>query len=102
MTFRSNIGLVETGGAAARVRVTAAYGDNRSLVYGPIASFDVDLPARGFVLLSDLSNRLPATARGEDLLGVSLRFQVVSGDGAVIPFVTSVDNGSGDQVLRTE
>ncbi|MGK2858855.1 MAG: leucine-rich repeat domain-containing protein [Thermoanaerobaculia bacterium] len=101
-SFRSNIGIVETGGAAAKVRVTASYGDSRSLVYGPIASFELDLPARGFVLLSDLSNRLPATARGEDLLGVSLRFQVVSGNGAVIPFVTSVDNGSGDQVLRTE
>ena len=101
-SFRSNVGLVETGGATAKVRVTASYGDNRSLVYGPIATFDIDLPARGFVLLSDLSNRLPATARGEDLLGVSLRFQVVSGDGAVIPFVTSIDNGSGDQVLRTE
>ena len=101
-SFRSNIGLVETGGASARVRVTASYGDSRSLVYGPIASFDVDLAARGFVLLSDLSSRLPATARGEDLLGVSLRFQIVSGDGAVIPFVTSIDNGSGDQVLRTE
>ncbi|MCM2314295.1 MAG: hypothetical protein NDJ92_03970 [Thermoanaerobaculia bacterium] len=101
-SFRSNIGLVETGGATARVRVTASYGDSRSLVRGPIASFDIDLPARGFVLLSDLSSRLPATARGEDLLGVSLRFQIISGDGAVIPFVTSVDNGSGDQVLRTE
>ncbi|MFA6955712.1 MAG: hypothetical protein WC538_07560 [Thermoanaerobaculia bacterium] len=101
-SFRSNVGIAETAGAAVKVRVIASYGDSRSLVYGPIASFDVDLAPNGFVLLTDLSNRLPATARGEDLLGVSLRFQVVSGDGAVIPFVTSVDNGSGDQVLRIE
>jgi hypothetical protein len=101
-SFRSNVGLVETGGSGVKVRVTASYGDKRSLVFGAIASFDVDLGANGFVLLTDLSNRLPQTARGEDLIGLSLRFQVVSGNGAVIPFVTSVDNGSGDQVLRTE
>ena len=37
------------------------------------------LPARGFVLLSDLSNRLPATARGEDLLGVYRNMLVTRG-----------------------
>ena len=37
-----------------------------------------------------------------DLSGVQVRVEVVDGDGSVIPYVTSTDNGTGDTVLRTE
>ena len=86
----------------AVVRVTVLYGDSRSLSYGPITSFDVPVGARQFIQLTDLSSRLPATARGEDLRNVALRFTVVSGEGAVVAYASSVDNGSGDSIFRTE
>lgn len=101
-TFRTNIGLVETAGKDVIVRVTALYGDSRSLTYGPITSFEVPVGAGEFVQLTDLSSRLPATARGEDLRNVALRFSVLSGDGAVVVYTSSVDNGSGDSIFRTE
>jgi Leucine-rich repeat (LRR) protein len=101
-TFRTNVGLVETAGKDAIVRITALYGDSRSLTYGPITSFDVPVGAHQFIQLTDLSSRLPATARGEDLRNVALKFTVVSGEGAVVAYASSVDNGSGDSIFRTE
>ncbi|HVT02174.1 MAG TPA: fibronectin type III domain-containing protein [Thermoanaerobaculia bacterium] len=99
-TFRTNLGLIETEGNAATVRVSVLYGDGRSLVYGPIVTFTVTLKGHEFQLLSDLSTRLAAVKRTEDLHDVGIEFDVV--DGAAVVYVSSIDNGSGDSLLRTE
>ena len=38
----------------------------------------------------------------DDLRDVRIDVTVVSGDGAVIPFAASTDNGTADQILRLE
>jgi hypothetical protein len=37
-----------------------------------------------------------------DIRNATLDIDVVSGTGRVVPFVMSVDNGSGDLLVRTE
>ncbi len=37
-----------------------------------------------------------------DLRNVQLKFKVTQGDGAVIVYTSSIDNGTADQILRTE
>lgn len=101
-TFRTNIGLIETAGRNVTVRVSVLYGDTRSLVFGPLTTFDVALAPNESRLITDLSSRIPATARGEDLRSAALKLEVVSGEGAAVVYTSSVDNGSGDSLLRTE
>jgi len=98
-TFRTNLGLIETDGNPATLKVSVLYGDSRSLIYGPIASFTITLKAHEFQLLSDLSARLAAVKQG-DLRDVGVEFQVL--DGAAVVYASSVDNGSGDSLLRAE
>ena len=37
-----------------------------------------------------------------NLDNVQVRIDVLGGDGAIIPYATLTDNGTGDTVLRTE
>ena len=44
----------------------------------------------------------PARLQFGDLSNVEADFQVISGEGAVVLFTSSVDNATGDSILRTE
>lgn len=104
-TFRSNLGLVETRGRAATVRVTMGFRIRSTLVTQiGSASKEYPLQPNQFVLVSRIANDILGefrTAIG-DLRNVQLDVEIVSGEGRVIPFVTTVDNGTGDTILRTE
>ncbi|HEU5161674.1 MAG TPA: hypothetical protein VFV54_00880, partial [Thermoanaerobaculia bacterium] len=104
-TFRSNLGLVETGGAPARVRVTMHYRVPSALVTQiGSASRDYDLAANQFLLVGRIADNILGEFRAAlgDLRNVQLDIEIVDGSGAVIPFLTTVDNGTGDSILRTE
>lgn len=98
-TFRTNLGLVEASGQPARVRVSVKYADAKSLTFGALTSFEVDLDPNESVLISDFSSRIPVTAAGKDLRNVSLEFRVIEGEGAVVACASSIDNGTGDSIL---
>ncbi len=104
-TFRTNLGLVEVSGTAATVKVSVSFADGKELVAGGSdGEIEVNLPANGFTQLSGVVRSVLGSARDTDygdLHGVQVRVEVESG-GAVVPYVTSTDNGTGDTVLRTE
>ena len=97
-TFRTNFGLMEVSGSSVRVRVTL-----RVPAIGS-ASRDYTLNPNQFLLLNGIASEILGAARDTlgDLRGLQADFQVLDGNGAVVLFTASVDNGTGDVILRTE
>jgi hypothetical protein len=100
-TFRSNIGLVETSGRPATVQVTVIYNDIKQLVSGiRLTTLTYEL-APHQSLIKGLAGEIQATNPNvSDLRNVQLKFQVTAGEGAVVVYVSSIDNGTADQVMR--
>ena len=105
-TFRTNFGLIETTGRPASVRVTLYYTfPATAAALNNSASATYDLAPRQFLLLSNIANTIigaEARARLGDLRNMQVEFEVIGGTGRVVPFVTSVDNGTGDSTFRVE
>jgi Leucine-rich repeat (LRR) protein len=105
-TFRTNFGLVETAGQTVVVHVNAYYAVSTGLAETTsVASGDYPVGPHGFVTVSNLLHALLGDARESnygDLHNVDVEFSVTSGNGAVIPYVSTADNGTGDSVLRLE
>lgn len=105
-TFRTNFAVMETSGAAVTVRVTFRFtfpaGDKVQGVGA--ASRDFTLNANQFLLLNSIAGAIlgPPRLQYGDLQNIEADFQIIDGDGAVILFTSSVDNASGDTILRTE
>jgi hypothetical protein len=68
------------------------------------ASKDYTLNPNQFLLLNGIASEILGPARDAlgDLRGLQADFQVLEGNGAVVLFTASVDNGTGDLILRTE
>ncbi|MGK2887773.1 MAG: beta-propeller fold lactonase family protein [Rhodococcus sp. (in: high G+C Gram-positive bacteria)] len=109
-TYRTNVGLLEVSGKPIKVKVTARYKAVAASA-GQLAAPDkraertYDLAANQFLqlpktLLAELEGETRELLR--DLEDVSIDFEVVSGDGSLMVYTSSIDNASGDQVLRTE
>jgi hypothetical protein len=108
-TFRTNFGLVETGGKSATVRVTLRYtsssGSAALAASLATASKDYTLAPNQFLLLTNIAKELIGSDRDTrfgDLRNMQADFFVTSGDGSVVPFVSSTDNGTGDTILRVD
>jgi hypothetical protein len=103
-TFRTNVDMVETAGAAATVRVTLLFADGRSLAGGPVASKDYALQPNQLFRINRITNDILGAKRAEfgDIRNFQLKFEVVSGSGRVAVTVSSTDNGTGDSILRVE
>jgi len=105
-TFRTNFGVVETTGSPVTVRVSVSFSDGRQLAGGGTnAAHDYTMAANDFILVPGLVKSLLGDSRDSlygDLHDVQVKFEVISGSGAIIPFTSSTDNGTGDTVLRTE
>ena len=105
-TFRTNFGILETAGASAKVRVTLKY----TFPAGPkvsgvgTASKDYDLAPNQFILVNGIAADIIGATRNSlgDLRNIEADFQVIDGDGAVMVFTSSVDNGTADTILRTD
>lgn len=105
-TFRTNFGLVETSGKPATVRVTARFFNGRPFSTVSSATYrDFTLAANELKLLSGLLASIFGESRETqlgDLHNVQAKFEVIGGDGTVLPFITTTDNGSGDTLFRLD
>ncbi len=105
-TFRTNLILIESVGQPATVRVTLRY----SFVAGAtvsataVSSKEYSLPPSQYLLINDVARDVIGSARDSfgDLHNMELDVEVTGGSGRVLPFLQSIDNGSGDGVMRTE
>jgi hypothetical protein len=98
-TFRSNLGMVETAGKSATVQLTLITADGHTL-----GSKEITLAAHQYSSLNRISQAVLGEARllYGDLSDLSLKVEVAGGDGAVAFYVSSVDNGTGDSITRSE
>ncbi|MBI2215413.1 MAG: hypothetical protein HYU52_17320 [Acidobacteria bacterium] len=107
-TFRTNFGLVEASGKSATVRVTLRYSYANGAALAATtatASKDYALAPNQFLLLTSIAKELIGSDRDTrfgDLRNMQVDFSVTAGDGSVIPFVSSTDNGTGDTILRVD
>jgi hypothetical protein len=105
-TFRTNFGLLEVSGSSVRVRVTLRFNYPAGTKLPAIgsASKDYTLNPNQFLLLNGIAGEILGASRDTlgDLHGLEADFQVLDGNGAVVIFASSVDNGTGDSILRTE
>lgn len=106
-SFRTNFGLVETTGTdSVTVRATLRYTYPAGTKVQGLGSGtkDYTLAPGQFLLLNGIGSEILGAARDAfgDLRGVEVDFQVVSGNGSVTVFTSSIDNGSGDSILRIE
>jgi hypothetical protein len=102
-TFRTNLGLIEIAGKSATVEVTVVYTDIKQLISGiRLATLRYDVGAHGSLNRSLAEEIRITNPNVSDLRSVQLKIRVVGGDGAVIAFTSSVDNGTQDQILRVQ
>jgi hypothetical protein len=104
-TYRSNVGLIETAGQPAVVRLTLryAFGTGIKASAQGISSVEVRIPANRLLMVNDIGRALIGPSRDSlgDLRNMQLDVTVVSGAG-VFPFVQSIDNGSADSTIRVQ
>ena len=105
-TYRTNFALMETASASVTVRVTIRFtfpAGQKAQGVGA-ASRDYFLSANQFVLLNSIAGEIlgPARLQFGDLTNLEADFQVIDGNGAVMLFTSSVDNSTGDSIVRTE
>lgn len=105
-TFRSSLLLAETDQQSVSVRVTLSYTiDSGSRTTSTAtATKDYTLAAGQSINIDDLGSEVIGPTRSTlgDIRDATLDIQVLSGSGAVLPFLASVDNGSDDLIVRTE
>jgi subtilisin-like proprotein convertase family protein len=85
--FRTNVGASETSGAPTVVRITIADAGGRA-----IFSTDLLVPARGQVQFNLSKAGCPDFSDGR------ARFEVISGEGRLLPFASVIDNRTGDPI----
>ncbi len=103
--LRSNLILIETTGKSAVVRVTLEFtfaGATKATAFAT-ASHDYDVGTGGYFQISDVIGAVIGTARAAfgDLHSIQMDVEVVSGEGRILPFLATADDGSGDLVVRT-
>lgn len=102
-TFRTNLGVVEIAGASATVEVTATYSDIKQVVSGVrLTTFTYELLPHQSIIDGLVQRIQQSNPNVSDLRNVQVKFRIVKGDGAVVVYASSTDNGTADQVLRTE
>jgi hypothetical protein len=104
-SYRTNIGLVETSGKPATVRLSALFFDGRSLAVGSfVAQKEYQLAANEWRQINLAVSDILGDGRAAygDLDNVQIKAEVTQGDGRVTVYATQTDNGTGDTVLRLE
>lgn len=105
LTYRSNLELIETSGQAAVVRLTLRYtfsAGSKVSAQG-LSTANVEVPANRLLVLSEIARAIIGASRDSlgDLRNMQLDVDVLSG-GRVLPFVQTIDNGSGDSAIRAQ
>jgi hypothetical protein len=97
------MGLVEVAGKNATVEARIYYNvQTVKTSTTDSASTTFTLSPHQFLLIGSFTNAILGSKRAAlgDLHNVTIEFTVLDGDGTVVPFVTSVDNGTGDSTFR--
>lgn len=104
-TFRTNLGLVETDGEEVTVRVTLHnFVPEGTTALSAFAWRDIKLAPNQSLLLPRISQQILGSGRDAlagDLTDLFADIEVIEGNGGAIAFISSVDNGSADQILQT-
>ncbi len=103
-TYRSTLILVETAGERATVRLTLRYvfaSGTKVSAFGT-AIKEISIGAKQMLTLPDLARAILGHQRNAfgDLINSQLDIEVIDGNGRVGAMVQSVDNGSGDVLMR--
>lgn len=103
-TFRSNIGLVETRGFSVKVRLTLhnVVPEGATALSAATIFKEYTLAAGESMSLNGIAQEILGARRSlfrKDLKDLFVDVSVVDGTGAVIPYVSTVDNGTADQIL---
>jgi hypothetical protein len=88
--FRANLGLVNISGVATTVSVEIFAADGEAVPGN--SSFSVDLPAYGMTQVNDVLSRLSPG----DRRGLIVRTSVASQQGAILAYLSEVDNRTND------
>ena len=104
-TFRTNVGLVEISGQPATIRLTLRFAPSPRSAAQVVVSSTVTLAPHQFLQINGITRAILGANRDRDygdLRNMQLDVDVVSGAGEVVPFTSSIDNGTGDSVLRVD
>ncbi|HEV8660024.1 MAG TPA: hypothetical protein VGS96_15570 [Thermoanaerobaculia bacterium] len=105
-TFRTSLMLIETASQAATVRVSLWYTFPAGTLVSAqtVSSKEFNLNANQMLVINDLARTIIGPQRDSfgDLRDIQVDVEVISGSGSVLPFLESIDNGSGDVVMRSE
>jgi len=106
VTYRSNLGLIESSGQPVVVRLTLRYtfGTGTRTSAQALSTVSVSVPANRLVMLNEIGRAVIGNSRDGygDLRNMQLDVEVVSGAGRVSPFMQTIDNGSGDSAIRIQ
>ena len=104
-TYRTNLGLVEIAGQPATVRVTLHFSPSPRSAVLATASRTFNLTPNQFLQVNAITREMLGSSRDTrygDLRNMQLTVEVIGGGGAVVPFTSSIDNGTGDSVFRVD
>jgi hypothetical protein len=105
-TFRTNLAFVETTGQPATVRATLQVTFPGGELVSVVAEASKDFTVAGgkMLVIDDIASAIfgPSRSSLDDLNDMTLDVEVIDGSGHVVPFLQSIDNGSGDMMIRTE
>ncbi|MBW3671719.1 MAG: hypothetical protein KY432_08625, partial [Acidobacteria bacterium] len=105
-TFRSNVGLMEVSGQApVTVRVTVYYSFDTILAAARgSASKQYTLQPNEYLQLNRISREILGESRDDygNFENLQVDFAIVGGDGAAVAYVSSVENDTGDSILRVD
>lgn len=105
-TFRTTLRLIETTDQPVLVRVSIWYTFPAGTLANArtVSSKEFTVSANQALMISDLARTVIGPQRDSfgDLRDMQVDVEVIGGNGGVLPFIESIDNGSGDIVLRSE
>ena len=105
-TYRANLGLIESSGQPAVVRLTLRYtfGAGMKTSAQGLSNITLSVPANALLMVNNIGAAVIGASRAGygDLRNMQLDVEVVSGAGRVSPFMQTIDNGSGDSAIRTQ
>lgn len=105
-SFRTNLILIESSNQTATVRVTLRYTfiAGATVSANAVSSKEYAIAASQFLVINDLARDIIGSQRDAfgDLHNMELDIEVSGGSGRVLPYLQSIDRGSGDMVVRTE
>ncbi len=101
--FRTSYGLVETSGVPVSVRARILIGESYSLVTATTTR-TFHLGPGQQVLLPELLRSFTGTERDGygDLHDLTVEFEVIGGNGSIVPFLVVTDMATGDPVVKMQ